>query len=554
MYYRDVTKDELENLYAGEGISRRELRYLKRINPNKVVNIFVNEFKKNFNAIKTSELSEIHLRGFLHSPSKNMLLNFNQIHYRLKSLFGNYELALISPSPVELEYAIPIIIPKEQITAKDYNKAHFAKISGKIQNFINFNKKISARFIVVKNLSLLGFDDLFSIEQPEIGLKDIKEMFNDRFNTHKNILESIVFWLFSSPSYQGRKGGNSFSPIVSNEYENKIDKKSLKLFHNNLSDLSLPYFTTKKSIPAKFEYINMSSQKLLFEKCPRIQYRFGTNLEKTNEFLNERTQFKGIPKSSEISLSTNAIDLSFSIARPIEDFIKTPILQTKVMSLTDIPLFMEKRDINIDEKEKELFDYSFDINQFIYLNSMRIPRTQINALDAVETLNNVNNEIRNDMPELYELMNHGIIFDNSMIRGFGEHIIRIAHAIFRSTEKNTIDGSLELTKNLYSDIFTRLHEVLPIDKLHFHLEEAKFQKYKQKSYVLRDTINSVFYDLESKFPDGWTYQDFENHMKKMTDLTLSKIMKYFKILMNEREISEKSPGLYQHIVGFDRYL
>lgn len=554
MYYREITKDELENLYAGEGITKKELRYLKKTNPNKLVNIFTNEFKNNLNVLKTSELLEIQLRGFLHSPTKNLLQAFNQIHYRLKSNHGNYELALLSPSPVELKFAIPIVIPKKEITAKDYNKAHFAKITGKIQNFINFGKKISARFIISKELSLLGFDELFTMEQPDIVLKDIKEMFNERFNAHKNISETVIFWLFGSPIYQGRKGGNAFSPILANEYEHKIDNKTMKIFHKNLSKISLPYFTTKKSIPAKFEYFNVSTSKLTFKKCPKMQYRFETKLDKANDFLNKRTNYKGIPKSSELSFSTSSIDLSFSTLRPIEDFITNPILQTKVLSLTDIPLFMEKGDINIDEKENELFDYSFDINQFIYSNSLRIPRVQINALDAVETLNSVNKEIKNDMPELFELMNYGIIFDNSMIRGFGEHVIRIAHAIFRSTEKNTMDGSLEFTKNLYLDIFNRLHEVLPIYKLHYRLEEAKFQKFQQKTYRLKDTISSVLFELETNFPEGWTHQNFENEMKKRTDLTLSKISDYFKILIKEREISEKSPGLYQHVFGFDRYL
>lgn len=552
MYYLEITKEEIENLFSMEGISRKELRYLMKTNSNKLINIFTIEFKKNLSALKTSEQGEINLRGFIHSPPKNLLLAFNQIHYQLKEEYGDYELALLSPSHVELEYAIPIIIPKEQINSKDYNKAHFAKIIGKINNFINFKNKISARFVVSNEIYFLGFDELFTIEKPNINLKDIKEMFNNKFNTPKDISNAVVFWLFSSPFYHGRKGGNAFSPILANEY--KIDKKSLKLFNKNISDISLPYFTTKKSITAKFEYFNKSIHKLKFKKCSKIQYRFETKLNKANEFLNRRNSYKGIPKSSELSLTTSSIDLSFSTSRPIEDFITNPILETKILSLTDIPLFLEKGDINIDEKEKEIFDYSFDINQFIYLNSLRIPRIQINALDAVEILNSVNKEIKRAMSKLYELMNYGIIFDNSMIRGFGEHVIRIAHAIYRSTEKNTIYGSLDLTKNLYLKIFTRLYDVLPIDKLYYQLEEAKFEKYNQKTYVLRDTINSIFFELENNFTDGWTYQEFENQMKNRTDLRKSKIKEYFYLLIKEGEITEISPCLYRHIFGFDRYI
>ena len=554
MYYKEISKDELENLYAGEGITSKELRYLKRTNPNKLVNIFTEEFKKQLNILKSSELSDIELRGFLHSPTKNIHQLFNQIHYILKSKIGYYEIALLSPSPFELIYAIPIIIPKVQIIEKNYNKAHFAKVVCNNRNLRNFGLKKDARFLISMELTFLGFDELFNFLEPEIGLKDLKEMFNERFNTNKNMLDSIIYWLFSSPEYQGRKGGNSFSPIHSNENKYRCDKRELKDFHKDLLNFNLPFFTKKKPIPAKFEYLKTSTQKLTFNKCSNLQYRFETKLDKARDFLKVRNSYKGIPKTSELSFSTDAIDLSYSISRPIEDFITKPILQSEILSLTEIPLFIEKGDINIDKKEKEIFDYSFDILQFVYLNSKRVPRTQINALDAVETLNDVNNEIRNDMPELYDLMNHGIIFDNSMIRGFGEHVIRISHAIFRSTARNTIDGSLELTKNLYSDIFTRLHEVLPIDKLHFYLEEAKFEKFKQKSYVLRDTINSIFFELETKFPDGWTYQNFENMIKKRTDLTKSKILEYFNTLINEREILEKSPGLYHHIVGFDRYL
>ena len=138
MGYRKITRDELENLYAHEGLTRKELRYLLRINPNQISDKLADVFRKELNPFRFRHQHQFTLRGFIHAPPKKIMEHFNSIHYNLLSDLGKYSLFILSSSPNDTVTAIPFIIPSDIIGKHKIDRAHFATISGTIANFNQF--------------------------------------------------------------------------------------------------------------------------------------------------------------------------------------------------------------------------------------------------------------------------------------------------------------------------------------------------------------------------------------------------------------------------------
>lgn len=549
---RQITREELESLYAGDGISRRELRILTRSNPDKIVKLLSDELIKKLSALRVKENADVVLRGFLHAPSRRVTYIFNQLSNMLRQEHGDYELVILSSSPLSFDISIPLVVPKSQVYSGEFNKASFVKCNAKIENLNKYNSEYNARFLVSKELTMLTFDELFSITEPDIKIGDIKEMFASRLNAPEAIYESIVYWLFSSPLYEGRSGGNAFSPVLSSDFL-ESDIQMLECLNKDLIELSLPYFSDRRVAKAGLSYLEDEIVKLQFFRSKELFYKLNVDLSASTEFLLKRGMIGGL-RAAELNISTEPLDLRVTEKKPIESFITNPIIPAKVLNSTDIPLLLAKDELNIDDAESEIFDYSLDINHFVYLSRLRIQRVQLSPVERMDATLSLIKLVRREWEELSELLEYGIIFDGSVIGGLGEHLTRIAHAVLRSTEKNSIEGSIEYTKRFYSKMLSRLRDVIPAERLLMQLEEAKYQKYKERSYRLRDAINTILFELHAIHPQGWTYKDFEGMVKKRTDLTLAKVRELFKKLIEEREIVEISQGLYQRILGFDRYL
>ena len=78
MRYKEISRQELENLYSHQGITRKELRHLLRISPNRIPGKLSENFRKKMNTFKVSMKTEITVQGFLHSPPKQLLKTFTQ--------------------------------------------------------------------------------------------------------------------------------------------------------------------------------------------------------------------------------------------------------------------------------------------------------------------------------------------------------------------------------------------------------------------------------------------------------------------------------------------
>ncbi len=555
MGYINITREELENLYTHDGLNRKELRYLLRITPNRIPAKLSELLRKELNPFKSSDHNKVEVRGFVHSPPKKLIELFNKIHYQLLTAIGQYSLLLLSSSPMDMGHATPIIIPNDVLGKTKVGKAHFVVITGELSNFNKFDdKSVDASFIVVNGLNQLGFKELFSTIEPSLKLLDLKYMLKDRFNTPELESKSVFFWLMSSPVYEGRVGGNALSPISPAEDRYKCDIKLIDDFQRDLLSAILPYFRRSKTLNSSFDYISPVKTKLNFFTNPELHYSYEKSLAKAKTFLEPRDSLTQFP-NAEVNLSTTTIALEKIKSKPLESFIQHPIIDVELLNLTDLPMVLTNSDLYIDQKETDLFDYSMDISQLIYLSYLKIPTSTFDKYEITGVVKDFLNNKMKALPELRELMFYGIPFNLGTIGGLGEHFARISNSIMRTDETITTADALIASEDLFNDLLTKLFDEFekPIIDIYHQLEEKQAERDQIKSHKLRNVINSILFELNNIYSDGWRYELFEDEMKKRTDHVAGRIKEIFQKLISQKEVTELSPGLFFHILGFDRF-
>jgi uncharacterized protein YjbK len=65
------------------------------------------------------------------------------------------------------------------------------------------------------------------------------------------------------------------------------------------------------------------------------------------------------------------------------------------------------------------------------------------------------------------------------------------------------------------------------------------------------TINII--ELNNAYKDGWKYTDFELEFKKRPEYNKKQCQETFQKLIEQNDITERSPGLYWRILGFDKF-
>jgi hypothetical protein len=555
MGYKNISRDELENLYSHEGINRKELRYLLRVNPNRITDELSKIFRKELNPFKFPEQHRFTIRGFIHSAPKKLLKVFNSIHYSLIESVGQYTLFILSSSPNELDMAVPIIIPNDIIGKEKISRAHFAEIHGYFHNMDVYDKQSpDALFVVAEQVQLLGFNELFSIVDPVLELQDLYGMIRDRFNTTKLIAESIILWLVSSPGFEARAGGNAFSPISPAEQKYKCDPRLLTDFHNDLLSIPLPYFSKSKSKSCVFNYTSAMKCKLSYHQNSEISYRFEPNLNSANRFLTER---KLLNKKSdiELNLSTTNLELDTIKNRPLETFLKKPIIDAKILSQTDLPVLFTTDDLMIEESENELFEYSVEISQLLYQSMLKIPRSPYTLTETAGAVKDLMDDIKNSFYELHELMTYGIIFNPGLIGGIGEHLTRISNSILRMTAQKDEQETFIQSQELFANYINKLtDEFSPyIKAFYYQFEDSRAEQDQLKTHKLRSIVNSILFELNNTYKDGWRYEEFEAEFKKRSGFSKKRTEGVFQKLIGQNDITERSAGLYWRILGFDKF-
>jgi hypothetical protein len=555
MGYLKITRDELENLYSHDGLSRKELRHLLRITPNRIPEKLSEIFRHELNPFRYSENHIVSLRGFVHSPPKKLLETFNKFHYELTSNLGAYKLMVLSSSPINAHTSIPLIISKDIASPKELGNAQFCIVDGNVHNINEYLKKgEDGLFLVAFELKILNFDDLFSISEPVLKITDFADMVRDRFNTTGLLTKGIVYWFMSSPVYEGRVGGNSFSPISPFDRQYKCEPKVLDEFQSEILSIPLPYFTNIKRDSVKLDYNKSMKFKLKHFNSSDLNYRYEGNLERADKFLDLRKP-KNKNLNSELNLSTNSLILDSIRTRPLESFFLEPLVPAKVLSHTDMPILFSCDDLIIDKSETELNDYNIDVNQLIFNARLSYPNSPFEPIDTAGAVKGLMDDIRRSYFELHELMIYGIIFNPGHKGGIGEHLTRIANSILRADHQLDDHEALTKAETLFSEMISKLIDEFSSDikNLYYQFEEQRAERDQIKTHKLRNIVNSVLFELNNSFKDGWSYGQFEHEIKTRTGSGAAKAQELFTLLRSMKEVTELSPGLYWRITGFDRY-
>jgi hypothetical protein len=482
-------------------------------------------------------LERIEVRGFINQAPAELLKKFNQIYYDLKTGFGDFRVAVLSPSPTDLSYAIPLVIPGDILAGRDYEKALFVELSGKLTDFSIFGKKDHSRFILASDVSPRGYDELYSITNPDINFKDIRSMFEQRFNfLFRDVSDCLIFYLFSSPGYEGRVGGNALALATSSERGLKTDLSTLEKLIADFSRTIPPNFLGQK-IRRTLKYDKSYRVDLRFEPAGLI-YKFNTALKPSSEFLAHRDPKQLINTEHNISTTPFVIDAGSRLGAIYQD----------VLSKTDIPIPFVPGEIDIAQSEREIYEYSSDIMHFIYLTHLKINKTQIPERLRIKSIDRVLSWVSKSWGELSELMRSGRLFGIGLVGGVGEHLTRVTSAIMRATGKG-VEESLKLSEKLYFDLVDRFADVLdkPIKLLHAELEREAMETQHRIGSMTKTAIESTLLDLEAKYPDGWHYSEFETQMKLRTGQGKARVRKLFDELLTSRLVLEKSPGLFRRI-------
>ncbi len=555
MVHINITRAELENLYTHNGLTRKELRHLLKITPNRIPEKLSEVFRYKLNPFKHSNLKDISFRGFVHAAPKKLLEMYNKLHYELTAELGGYKLYLISSSPNMLETSIPIIVPFDTATPHELGKAHFANITASLHEITEFKPNLeNGQFLITKEITLLGFPELFSVTDPLIKLTDLADMLQNRYNTTNLLNKGVTYWFMSSPVYEGRAGGNSFSPISPFDPDYRCDPNQLELLQKDLMCVPLPYFTNGKGPTTTFEYNCTIKAKLKFFNSKHLNYRYEPNLDTVDAFLRTRTPSKK-ETNAELNISTNSLVLDSLRTKPLESFITNPLLPAKILTHTDMPILFTADDFVLDPTETELMDYSMDINQLIYHANLSYPNSPYDHLATADAVRGVMSELRRSFFELHELMIEGIIFNPGHIGGLGEHLTRIANSILRGNNYTNEHDALDKAEGLFSEMINKLLDEFSSDikSFYYMFEEKRSERDQIKVHRLRTQVNSILYDLNNSYKDGWSYEMFEAELKKRVGIGSAKVKDVFEKLIGQKEVTELTPGLYWRIMGFDRY-
>jgi hypothetical protein len=469
---------------------------------------------------------------------------------------GNYKLLVLSSSPINVDTFIPLIVPKDSARSRELGKAHFCRVDGKVQNINKYHDKLQdGLFLIADEIGTLDFKDLFSVMDPVLKLTDFADMIKDRFNTPGLVTKGLIYWFMSSPVYEGRMGGNSFSPISPFESQFKCEAKTLDEFQNEVLSIPLPYFTNIKKRTLDLNFNKSMKIKLNHFSSNTLNYRYESNLKKADDFLETRETIKKNPES-EFNISTNSLTLDSIRTRPLETFFLEPLLPTRVLSHTDLPILMSSDDLAIDKTETEIIDYGFDINQLIFNSRLHYPNSPYDPIETAGAVKGLMDDVRKSFFELHELMTYGIIFNPGHRGGLGEHLTRLANSLLRANDQLNEPEALAKSELLFSEMISRLIDEFSSDikNLYYQFEEQRAERDKIKTHKLRNIVNSVLFELNNSFKDGWSYEHFEKEIKSRTGSGGAKTQDIFKTLLAMKEITELSPGLYWRITGFDRYL
>jgi hypothetical protein len=545
-----VERDALEELYVGGGLDRAEVNRLLGERPGALSRMLTTEFISTVGALRRGDFHDVEARGFLISAPSHFEAIFLIARPRLERLVGPVSLAVLSPSPSDVTFALPAVVPRSVATAKALRKARFARVEATVLN-LEMMGGAPARFLLVKGFHPLPFEDFFAARAPAMTGREVLGLLQERLNLDfPEVRTAILAHMFSAPPYQERAGGTGLSLMACEERNRCLSKRAL---HDVLRDLrlALPPYLTGRRWSSHMDYLGIRPVPMRYGP-QRLAWRFNQDEAKAAAFLSSRASGEG---ADEMSLSTRSLLEVHDFERDLKEMLRRPSEGQVVMSVCDLPVLLGREDLARDEAAKELHRSSEDVAHTVIHAAMVTPATVIEPRDRSHLVERILREIHRDWPELETCMKREVVFNLSSQGGLIEHATRASGALVRAYSLPPEDATQEV-QDMFVSLFSRFYDALEPQLRHYVavLEKRERERRDRMEADVSDALESAFLELDATFPDGWPYPELERLVLSRVSLGRAGLRKRFDMVRAEGEVIEVVPGVFKRVWGAELFM
>ena len=536
-------REVLEELYTGGGLTRAELNYLLGERQGALSRMLTTEFVATVGALKRGDFHELDARGFIISAPSHFEAIFLGSKPRLEGLVGPVSLAVLSPSPTDVAFALPAVVPRSVSTLKELRTSRFVTVHTTVLNLETMGGP-PARFLLVHEMTALPFEDFFAARAPAMTGPEVLGLVQERLNLDfPEVRMALLAHLFSAPPYHGRTGGTGLSLMACEDRNRCLSKRAL---YDVLRDLrmALPAYMTGRRSSSHLDYMGIRPVPLRFTP-QRLHWRFNQEEGKAAAFLTDRSP---ATTTDELSMSTRSILEVRDFERDLKEMLRRPSERQVVMSVCDLPVLLATEDLARDEAALELHRSSEDIAHAVVHSAMVNPVTVLQSGDSVDLVERILREIHRDWPELEACMKRDVMFDLSSKGGLLEHATRSTGSLVRAYSLTPEDASAGV-QDMYVGLFARFYDALEPQLRQYVavLEHRERELRASLESEFLDALEHAFFVLEAIFPDGWPYPELERLVLSRVSVGRAGLKRRFDLIHTEGEVVEVAPGVFRRI-------
>ncbi len=539
-------RDVLEELYSGGGITRTELNYLLGERPGALSRMLTTEFVSTVGALRRGDFHEVHVRGFVISAPSHFEAIFLGAKPRLERQVGATSLAVLSPSPTDVAFALPAVVPRSVSTLKDLRDSRFVNAHASLLNLETLGGP-PARFLLVHELTVLTFEDYFAARAPSMTGAEVLGLLQERLNLDfPEVRTALLAHLFSAPPYHERAGGTGLSLMACEDRHRCLSKRAL---HDVLKDLrlALPAYMTGRRSSSHMDYQGIRPVPLRFAP-QRLHWRFNQEEAKAAAFLRERAGAGTGTVTDELSMSTRSLLEIKDFERDLKEMLKRPSERQVVMSVCDLPVLLSTEDLARDEAALELHASSEDVAHSVVHSAMVTPASVLGSGESVDLVERILREIHRDWPELEACMKRDVMFDLSAKGGLLEHATRATGSLVRAYSLAPGDAVAGV-RDMYVGLFARFYDALEPQLRQYVavLERRERELRSRLESEFMDALEHAFFVLEATHPDGWPYPELERLVLNRVSVGRAGLRQRFDLIHTEGEVIEVAPGVFRRI-------
>jgi hypothetical protein len=506
--------------------------------------MLTNEFVATVGALKRGDFHEVDARGFIISAPSHFEAIFLTSKPRLERLVGPTWLAVLSPDPSDVAFALPAVVPRSVTTLKDLRTSRFCTVHGTLLNLETMGGA-PARFLLVHELTALPFEDFFASRAPSMTGPEVQDLLQERLNLDfPEVRTALLAHLFSAPPFQERPGGTGLSLMACEDRGRCLSKRAL---HDVLRDLrfALPAYMTGRRSSSHMDYLGIRPVPLRFTP-QRLHWMFNLDEGKAAALLSERS---GTGEGTEeISMSTRSILEVRDFERDLKEMLRRPSERQVVMSVCDLPVLLSREDLARDEASLELHACSEDIAHSVVHSAMVNPVSVLESGEGVDLVERILREIHRDWPELEACMKRDVMFDLSSKGGLLEHATRATGSLVRAFSLAPEDASSGV-RDMYVGLFARFYDALEPQLRQYVgvLEHRERELRTRLESEFLDALEHAFFVLEATHPDGWPYPELERLVLNRIPDGRAGLKRKFELIHTEGEVVEVAPGVFRRI-------